>query len=282
MVYNCVFWLNSFLNKKGIDATISPRAVMTGQIITYNKHCKLEFGTYVQIHEKHNNSMEPRTIGAIALRPSRNEQGGHYFLSLHTGNPEKQLDCIAHAKQRGGCHTQTSSSIKKSWGRNIHRQGWQYTNDKDETEEAAENEPIPVADDNYNEIIHKNNEEIINEQQENDTITGVHKNEQNDNTNDDDTPEHDPEDTYDYTQAIPEEEKNESDKYVTIGDIKIMSEINMRNRESEKAEDGETEIRTNERYNLQPRPKNRVQFALAQSDKQSIVLPKTHAHIKMT
>ena len=45
----------------------------------------MEFGTYVQVHEKHNNSMEPRTSGAIALRPSRNEQGRHYFLSLHTG-----------------------------------------------------------------------------------------------------------------------------------------------------------------------------------------------------
>jgi len=70
-------------------------------------------------------------------------------------------------------------------------------------------------------------------------------------------------------------QKNELDKYVTIGDIKITSEFYM-------SKDGETEIRTNERYNLQPRPKNRVQFALAQSDKQSIVLPKTHAHIKMT
>ena len=46
---------------------------------------KVEFGTYVQVHEKHNNSMESRTSGAIALRPSGNEQGGHYFLSLHTG-----------------------------------------------------------------------------------------------------------------------------------------------------------------------------------------------------
>jgi len=36
------------------------------------------------------------------------------------------------------------------------------------------------------------------------------------------------------------------------------------------------------KYNLQPRPKNRVQFALAQSDKQSIVLPITHVHIMMT
>ena len=80
--------------------------------------------------------------------------------------------------------------------------------DKDETEEAVENEPIPVTDDNYNEIIHNNNEKIINEQQKNETITGVHENGQNDHTNNDDTPEHEPEDTYNDTQAIPEEEKN--------------------------------------------------------------------------
>ena len=36
------------------------------------------------------------------------------------------------------------------------------------------------------------------------------------------------------------------------------------NRESAKAEDEETEIRTNQRYNLIPRPKNREQFGLAQ------------------
>ena len=29
--------------------------------------------------------MEPRKSGDISLRPSGNEQGGHYFLSLHTG-----------------------------------------------------------------------------------------------------------------------------------------------------------------------------------------------------
>ena len=39
-------------------------------------------------------------------------------------------------------------------------------------------------------------------------------------------------------------EKNESDEYVTIGDINIMSEMNMSNRESENAEDKEKEIRT--------------------------------------
>ena len=54
---------------------------------------------------------------------------------------------------------------------------------------------------------HNNNEEIIHEQQENDTITGVHENEQNNSTNDDNTPEHDPENTHDCAQTTPEEEK---------------------------------------------------------------------------
>jgi len=167
---------------------------------------------HIQTHEKQNNSMEPRTSVAIALRLSGNEQGGHYFLSLNTGKrilrnnwtilpmPNDVVDAVHRlsvpSKQAGGITFMDKDS-------NILTK-----DDEDDTKEAVENEPIPVADDNYNEIIHNNNEEIILEQQENDTITGVNKNEQNDHTNEDDTPEHDPEDTYDDTQAIPEEEKN--------------------------------------------------------------------------
>jgi len=53
--------------------------------MTYDKHCKVESGTYVQVHEIHNKSLELRMSGAIALTPSGNKQGGHFFLSLHTG-----------------------------------------------------------------------------------------------------------------------------------------------------------------------------------------------------
>jgi len=74
MVYNCVFWLKSFPHKDSMHLQLSPRTIMRGQRITYDKHCKVEFGTYVQVHEKHNNSLEPRTSGAIALRLSRKEQ----------------------------------------------------------------------------------------------------------------------------------------------------------------------------------------------------------------
>jgi len=44
----------------------------------------------------------------------------------------------------------------------------------------------------------------------------------------------------------------------------------------------QTEARTNERYNLRPKPKKKIQFTLMQSDKNSITLPKTHAHAMMT
>jgi hypothetical protein len=47
--------------------------------------CQLAFGTYVQTHEEHDNSMQSQTTGAIALRPSGNLQGGYYFMSLTTG-----------------------------------------------------------------------------------------------------------------------------------------------------------------------------------------------------
>jgi hypothetical protein len=80
-----VFWLNTFPARDGVSKTLSPRSTVTGSHIDYNKHCKLEYGAYVQVHEEHNNSMITRTTGAIALRPTGNSQGGYYFYSLTTG-----------------------------------------------------------------------------------------------------------------------------------------------------------------------------------------------------
>ena len=86
MVYNVIFWLNAFPHRDGVSDTISPRTLMTGKHIDFNKHCSLEFGEYVQAHEEHDNSMATRATGAIALRPSGNDQGGYYFYSLSTGH----------------------------------------------------------------------------------------------------------------------------------------------------------------------------------------------------
>jgi len=46
MVYNCVVWPNSFPAWDKAHATKSPRTIMMGQKITYDKHCRVEFRTY--------------------------------------------------------------------------------------------------------------------------------------------------------------------------------------------------------------------------------------------
>ena len=85
LIGNAVFWLNAFPHPDGVSDTLSPRYLLTGKHLDYNKHVRLEFGAYAQTHEEHSNDMQRRTIGAICLGPSGNEQGGHYFMSLMTG-----------------------------------------------------------------------------------------------------------------------------------------------------------------------------------------------------
>ena len=85
MVFQSIFWVNAFTHKHGIYKTISPRTIITGKTIDYNSHFRIKFGQYVQTHEKHDNSMMPRTIGTIALRPTGNKQGGYFFYSLLSG-----------------------------------------------------------------------------------------------------------------------------------------------------------------------------------------------------
>lgn len=76
MVFFRNFWLNSFPHPDGIWDTISPRTIMTGIKLDLVKHYKLEFGSYFQTHEAHDNSMTTGTIDAIALCPTGNVQGG--------------------------------------------------------------------------------------------------------------------------------------------------------------------------------------------------------------
>jgi hypothetical protein len=85
MVFLNIFWLNAFPHQLGASQTLSPRTIVTGLHIDYTKHCRVAFGQYAQTHEKHDNSMEARTVGAIALCPTGNEQGSYYFYSQMSG-----------------------------------------------------------------------------------------------------------------------------------------------------------------------------------------------------
>ena len=79
MAKAAVFWLNAFPAANGLSADVSPKTIVTGQQLDFHRHCKFEFGQYVQTHEPHDNSMTPRTQGGLALRPTGNQQGGYYF-----------------------------------------------------------------------------------------------------------------------------------------------------------------------------------------------------------
>lgn len=85
MAKHAVFWLNAFPQANGIGGNRSPRSIVTGATLDYMKHCRYQFGEYVQTHEEHDSTMAPRTIGALALRPTGNAQGSFYFFSLSTG-----------------------------------------------------------------------------------------------------------------------------------------------------------------------------------------------------
>ena len=95
MAKTTVFWLNAFQSAGGASRQMSPRTIVTGQQVDYKRHCRFQFGEYAQTHEEHNNSMNPRTIGAIALRPVGNGQGSFYFMSITTGRVLNRLHAMA-------------------------------------------------------------------------------------------------------------------------------------------------------------------------------------------
>ena len=85
MAKTAIFWLNAFPAAGGASQQMSPRTIVTGQQVDYKCHCRFQFSEYAQTREEHNNSMNPRTIGAVALRPVGNGQGSFYFMSITTG-----------------------------------------------------------------------------------------------------------------------------------------------------------------------------------------------------
>ena len=77
--------LNYFPAKNGISKFHSPNTILHGKPLDYNKHCRYAFGAYVQAHDDditNKNSMQPRTLDCIYLRPVTNQQGGHELLTL--------------------------------------------------------------------------------------------------------------------------------------------------------------------------------------------------------
>ena len=80
-------FLTYFITKGGISKTMSPRAIMCGKWLDQEKHLCLQFREYCYVYEEElpHNSNKSRTLGAVCLGPSHNEQGGFKLMSLTTG-----------------------------------------------------------------------------------------------------------------------------------------------------------------------------------------------------
>jgi len=87
LAYECTRKLNLFPVKGGVSSYFSPRTILHHQVLDFGKHCTVPFGAYVQANNEPDplNTNEPRTVDAIYLRPTDNQQGGHEILSLSTG-----------------------------------------------------------------------------------------------------------------------------------------------------------------------------------------------------
>ena len=87
LVYAMVFWYNFRIPNDYISHNLGPGTIILGRTYDYNTLCGRgsRYGEYVQTHEKTTNTMRPRTVGAICMRPSGNTQGSFYHYSLLTG-----------------------------------------------------------------------------------------------------------------------------------------------------------------------------------------------------
>ena len=63
---------------------MSPRTIVTGKPIDFNKQCTTHMGAYILVHTENTptNTIIPRALSCIYLNPMDNKQGGHELLNL--------------------------------------------------------------------------------------------------------------------------------------------------------------------------------------------------------
>ena len=86
LVLTCTAQSNCFLAKHGISGYFSPRMILHQEHLTYQRHTKHYFGDYVQAYSavQATNTMQPRIIDCIYIKPSPNWQGGHMLHNIQT------------------------------------------------------------------------------------------------------------------------------------------------------------------------------------------------------
>jgi hypothetical protein len=87
LVYFAVLWLNSLPAAARVSKKYSPRKIVLGCELDFDKHCKATFGSYVEAHKDPTitNTMRSCTLPGIFLSPTGNCQGTHKVFDINTG-----------------------------------------------------------------------------------------------------------------------------------------------------------------------------------------------------
>ena len=85
LLVTVMFYINAFVWRKGVSQFLSPLTILEGVVLDYNLHFQVIFGEYAHTYEATTNTTKSRTVGALALGPTGNLQGGVRFYSLVTG-----------------------------------------------------------------------------------------------------------------------------------------------------------------------------------------------------
>ena len=232
MLKTVVFYINAFVWRQGVSQFLPPVTIIEGIALDFNLHFPLIYGEYVHTYEGTDNSMNKRTVGSVALKPSGNLQGGVRCYSLLTGrilhrtmpditplkmpqNAIRRINYIAKKQKaeqglifanRNGIidHDATITGVEEQQQRQQQQQQQQHQHQEDATD-------IPPYDIDF---VHINDDDEHNEDADI-NITGV----QDDSDNDVDEPDNEsetnnsvaPENRADEVQPPNEEEGEDSD-----------------------------------------------------------------------
>ena len=183
LAMECTNKLNFFPPKGGVSQYYSPRMILTGNVLDYNKHCSVPFGSYVQAHNENTptNSMAPRSLDCIYLRPVYNQQGGHEVLDLTTKRVITRRSVtpipitptvIAAVESMAAEEGMKGIKMRTKTGQVLYDSSWITGVDYDEDEDDLDYEPDEEEvddeedDENYDEVDPEEVAELLAEEQE--------------------------------------------------------------------------------------------------------------------
>jgi hypothetical protein len=154
LIYFVVLWINGFSSGNGVSEIYSPREIVTGMKLDFTKHCKVQFGAYVEasFDDEITNTLKERTHSCISLGTSGNVQGSIKCLDLETGRvvkrrtvnvlpmPERVIERMIKLGKK--CRQSRSADTLQFLNR--HKEKYDWDNEDLEVEEGlVEDEPYP-------------------------------------------------------------------------------------------------------------------------------------------